>query len=50
MVIEMQQAVSTHRDKSRSAKQHIIVDSDELQMMDERNRKWVDSWKKAVKQ
>jgi hypothetical protein len=46
----MQRTLQVHRDKSSSAKHDVLVDSDELQIMDERNRKWVDSWKKAVKQ
>jgi hypothetical protein len=49
MVEKMQRTLQARRDKSSLAK-YDFVDSEELQMMDECNRKWVDSWKKAVKQ
>jgi hypothetical protein len=50
MVARMQQTVLTNREKERSAKHDHIADPDELQLKDELNRKWVNSWKKAVKQ
>jgi len=50
LVTQMQQTLLASRDKQRSAKHAAIVDSEELQLKDECNCKWVDSWKKAVKQ
>lgn len=49
VVTQMQQTPLESQEKSRSAKHADIVDSEELQLKDECNRKWVGSWKKAVK-
>ncbi len=49
MVTKMQQTLLTKREKERTAKHDHAVDPDELQLKDELNQKWVDSWKKAVK-
>jgi hypothetical protein len=37
-------------EKLEVVREELIVDSDELQLLDECNREWVDAWKAAAEQ